>query len=268
MKLENFYLDFFKQLYYNYFKGARMKKMLVVITLLSFLSIYAITPKEIIQKVDKNKLVTTEYYKGTFTIIKKSRTLIKQFFGYAKNSEETFYMEFTNPEDRGVKYLKINDELWIYFPDADDSLKISGSMLKQGMMGSDLSYSDMVTIENLEEKYTVTLLDEEKIKNTAVYKIQLIAKNGVKNINYYKEILYIEKGKYVMLRAEYYAKSGRLLKTIDVENVISKKGHYFPTKMIIKDMRRKSSKTIIEFSTIDFDITLPKGIFSIEYLKR
>ncbi|MCD6580033.1 outer membrane lipoprotein-sorting protein [bacterium] len=245
-----------------------MKKYVLVLFSFLILNIFAITGKEIIEKVDKNRSISNEYYEGTFTIIKNNRTLVKKFFGYAKDSEETFYMEFTNPEDNGVKYLKISDELWIYFPDADDYLKISGSMLKQGMMGSDMSYSDMVTIENLEEKYSVDLLGEEVLNKVPVYKIELIAKKGTKNITYYKEILYVDKDKFIILNAEYFAKSGRLLKTIDVQDIKKVKDHYFPTKMLIKDMRRKNSKTIIEFPIIKFDIKLPKNVFSLGYLKR
>ena len=39
--------------------------------------------------------------------------------------------EFTNPGS-GTKFLKRGDELWMFFPDAEDIVKISGHMLNQG----------------------------------------------------------------------------------------------------------------------------------------
>ncbi len=134
------------------------------------------TAKAIIEKVDQNQVYTTESFKATMTIAKGRITLVKTFFGYGKKEGDRSFMEFTNPEDKGVKYLKIKDELWIYFPDADDVMKISGHMLRQGMMGSDLSYEDMLENDKLEEKYKSTLQPDQEIDGRACYVLQLDAK--------------------------------------------------------------------------------------------
>ena len=55
-------------------------------------------------------------------------------------------MTYLKPRrDKGTKMLKLGDDLWIYMPNVDRVQKISGHMLRQGMMGSDLSYEDMMT---------------------------------------------------------------------------------------------------------------------------
>ena len=61
-------------------------------------------------------------------------------------------MEFTNPEDRGTRYLKRDKNLWIYFPKEQDTVKISGHLLKEGMMGSDVSYEDALESSDYQAK--------------------------------------------------------------------------------------------------------------------
>ncbi len=236
--------------------------------LILFANIFAITADEIIRRLDENNVGVTQEYGGVMTIVKGQRTLVKEFKGYAESNEETFFMEFTNPEDRGVKYLKRSDELWIYFPDADDVMKIAGSMLKQGMMGSDLSYEDMVRMEELNKKYDSSILAEEKFGESECYKVEIKAKEGVKDVTYYREIIWVDKGNFVMRKAELYAKSGRLLKTMETENVKKIGERFVPTKIVIKDMKRKDSVTTMEFTRIEFDVKVPEGVFTMEYLQR
>jgi len=66
-------------------------------------------------------------------------------------------VEFTNPQDKGTRYLKIGKELWIYFPSEQDMVKISGHMLKEGMMGSDVSYEDALETDALHKKYSAAV---------------------------------------------------------------------------------------------------------------
>ena len=49
------------------------------------------------------------------------------------------YTEFLSPpREAGTKMLKLQDELWTYTPATDRVIRISGHMLRQSVMGSDL----------------------------------------------------------------------------------------------------------------------------------
>ena len=47
-------------------------------------------------------------------------------------------------------------------PRAERVQKISGHMLRQGMMGSDMSYEDMLEAADFEEKYEAEVVGEEE----------------------------------------------------------------------------------------------------------
>ena len=70
-------------------------------------------------------------------------------------------MEYTDPpRQKGTRYLKRDDNLWIYFPRQDRTMQIQGHMLRQGVEGGDLSFEDMTESSSLLENYTPRLISE------------------------------------------------------------------------------------------------------------
>jgi outer membrane lipoprotein-sorting protein len=200
------------------------------------------------------------------TISKGKRNIIKNFYGYGQSKGDKAFMVFTNPEDRGVKYLKLNKELWIYFPDADDTMKISGHMLRQGMMGSDISYEDMLETDNLEKEYSFVLKGTKTLQGNDCYVVDLEA--VVENAAYARQVIYVDKVKFLPLKLELFARGGRLLKVIEQGKIFKAGGRYLPREITIRDMRRSDSRTKIRFEKIEFDVVLPGNIFHKKNLRR
>ncbi len=73
--------------------------------------------------------------------------------GYTEGTAKSF-TEYLSPErEKGTKMLKLDDKLWIYSPSSDRTIQLSGHMLRQSVMGSDLSYEDMMEDRKLTEMY-------------------------------------------------------------------------------------------------------------------
>ncbi|MBN1595984.1 outer membrane lipoprotein-sorting protein [candidate division FCPU426 bacterium] len=224
------------------------------------------TASDIIRKVDGNQVFSTETFKAKMVIAKDKRTLTKTFYGYGQKQDMKSFMEFTNPEDKGVKYLKLDDELWIYFPDADDVMKISGHMLRQGMMGSDISYEDMLENDSIEEKYDSRLLEDKQVDGRECYVVELQAKKP--DVTYDKQVIVVDKVWYIPLEIELYARGGRLLKTMKQSEVQKLGERFVPMRITIRDMRRRNSQTVVTFEEIAFDGKVPAKVFTKGYLKR
>ena len=47
----------------------------------------------------------------------------------------------------------LDDQLWTYSPQTDHTIRISGHMLRQSVMGSDMSYEDMMEDSELATAY-------------------------------------------------------------------------------------------------------------------
>lgn len=243
-----------------------MKRAILSLLIIFHSALYAQTADDIIKKVDDNQLFRTQKFTAVMTIEKGGRRLVKNFYGYGMKEGDKAYMKFTNPEDNGVKYLKKGDELWIYFPDADDTMKISGHMLRQGMMGSDISYEDMLETEEIKKKYSAKLLKEESVDGAQCYVVDL--KSKVPDTTYERQVLYVDKERYIPMKIELYAKGGRLLKEIRQYDIKKAGKRYIPFKITIQDKRRSDSITTVVFEDIEFDINISERIFDKRNLKR
>ena len=149
---------------------------IVLFITLTGLSLAQLTAEEIIQKRDDNEYIQSSYAEATMVISQGGRRIEKSMLMYSL--EKNGLVEFTNPADRGTKYLKRDDNLWMLFPDAEDIVKISGHMLEQGFMGSDFSYQDMMESDKLTELYTFALLEEDTFSDRPCYVLEAIAVPG------------------------------------------------------------------------------------------
>ena len=196
---------------------------------------------------------------------KRTRTFEMVSFG---RGEEDSAMEYVSPaRDKGTKMLKLGDELWIYLPSVDRVQKISGHMLRQGMMGSDLSYEDMMASREMRKRYDAKVVGEETIAGRACWKLELKAKDD--SVTYPKRVTFVDKETYIPAKQELFALSGLLLKTWTMTDVREfAGGRRFPTRMTVQDHVKKESITRLEFKELEFGIEFPKEIFSLRWLER
>mgnify|MGYP000907790965 CR=1 FL=1 len=246
----------------------KLKKAIKTFFLLAFLCLlfplFALDGKELLKKVDKEAEFKTMSYTASMEIKLGKESRKKSMKGLVTSNKA--FIEFLNPEDKGVRYLKIEDNLWIYSPKERKSVKISGHLLKEGIMGSDLSYEDAMTKDVLAEDYSVTVLSEEKLEDRPVAILELNAL--VKGLAYEKRKMWIDTERSVILKEEMYAKSGRLLKTsitLDVQKIDSR---WFVVASEMKNELRKNSSTIFQISNIVFDLALDESLFSLQNLGR
>jgi len=241
-----------------------MKTVIVIAICILMVPMYAITVDEIINKRDKNEYVKTAKMKSEMIITNGSRVMSKIMISYVDSNN--VLVEFENPKDRGSKFLKKNDELWMFFPDAEELVKISGHMLKQGMMGSDFSYQDMMESDKLTDLYTFEILGEEAVDGRECYVLEGIAVEG-KEVSYYRRKSWVDKERFIGLKEELYAKSGRLLKEMFVSEVKQIEGRWFPIKSTMVDKLKTNTKTEFVVNSIEFNVQLPAGMFTLENLR-
>ncbi len=118
---------------------------------------------QIINKVDENMTSKTQVVDSKMIIHGRRSDRTVESKGYAEGNDKSF-TEYLSPErEKGTKMLKLESNLWIYSPSTDRTIQLSGHMLRQSVMGSDLSYEDMMEDRKLLEMYTVKITGEEVI---------------------------------------------------------------------------------------------------------
>lgn len=222
-----------------------------------------LTGEEILRQLRENLSYESSKFVAEIEIKKGKRVITKSFNGLSTHSN--FLIEFTNPEDRGVKYLKVGHDLFVYLPDIDDMVRLSGDMLKQSFMGSDLSYQDLMEEDPL--RYYRVIETADTVIEGKSYKI-LELEDTTGNAQYQRVKLIVDIAKNTWLKEELYTKGQRKLKEMEVLEYRSVKGKYYPVKVVVRDFRLKDSYTTLTLKEIDFNIPVPPRIFKKEYLRK
>ncbi len=147
------------------------------------------TAAEILKRVDDNEVYGAIKYEGEMVIEYQNRRYVKSMNAWGRENSDSF-IEFTNPEDQGTKYLKRGGRLYVYSPDNEEVMLISGHMLKESMMGSDLSYEDTVNNETLSARYTPELIGTETWNGREAWVLELRAKK--KTESYPRQKLWVD----------------------------------------------------------------------------
>jgi len=222
------------------------------------------TAEEIINKRDNNEYFDTAQMEAEMIIVSGSRKITKTMV--ALTDKKNSLVEFTNPQDRGTKFLKREDDLWMFFPDAEEIIKISGHMLNQGMMGSDFSYQDVMESDKLTDLYDFKIIGEEEFDGRPCYVLEGIAREGVK-VSYYRRVSWVDKERFIGLKEELYTKSGRLLKETKVNKIEEIEGRWVPTNSVMENKLRKNTYTEFKITQIIFNLEIPEETFSLQNLR-
>jgi outer membrane lipoprotein-sorting protein len=245
-----------------------MKYILILIFLLLPLLLFSETPsaEEILIKVDNNRIADGKIIVSKMIIHGRRGERTIESKTWQRNVYDSFSEYLSPPREKGTKMLKLGDQLWTYSPSTDRTILISGHMLRQSLMGSDLSYEDMMEDPFLQNTYTAEIVGTDTISNRAVWMLDLKAKK--EGTSYDKCKLWVDKQRFIPLKENLYAKSGKLLKTIDINDVMNVDGRWVVKSALYKDVLKEGDGTILIIESITFDDNIPDYIFSKASLRR
>lgn len=246
-----------------------MKRIIFLIISITFVQtdiLFAQTAEQILNKIDENMSSENQVAKTTMIIHGKRNSRTLTSIGYSEGDKKSFSEYLSPAREQGTKMLKLEDQLWIYSPSTDRTIQISGHLLRQSVMGSDLSYEDMMDDRKLTEVYSAKIINEEEIDGTKTKVLELTAK--VEDIAYHSRKLWVDTEKYIPLKEELFAKSGQLLKRTTLSDVKRINGRWFPTKIVYKDMLKQGDGTEFIIDDIKFNQEIPSYIFTKAALKK
>lgn len=244
-----------------------MKKYIYLLVLMLFtLKLTAQNADQILEKVDANMSSKNRIFESEMIIHGKrnSRTISSR--SHSVGDKKSFTEYLSPAREQGTKMLKLEDKLWIYSPSTDRIIQISGHLLRQSVMGSDLSYEDMMDDRKLTDVYTAKVIGIEKIGDRNTHILELIAK--VEDVAYYKRKIWIDTERYVPLKEDLFAKSGQLLKQTTLSDIKKIQGRWFPTKIVYKDMLKQGDGTEFRIISAKFDQEIQEYIFTKAALKQ
>ncbi|MEC7641695.1 MAG: outer membrane lipoprotein-sorting protein [Nitrospinota bacterium] len=225
-----------------------------------------IDPEELLKALDDNLWSKTKIVSGRLIIDNGRRARTLEVDIWMEGTEKSYSYYKSPVRERGTQMLKLFRKLWMYTPRTDRKILIAGHLLRQSMMGSDLSYEDMMEDRKLSRSYKAKVEKAEEIDG--VKSLVLFLKANDETITYQTRRVWADADREIVLREERYAKSGKLLKRVQFLNYRYIQDRLFPKEIIFRDMLKKDTKTIYAFDEIQFDVEVPKKYFSQKILKR
>ena len=236
----------------------------ILIFFLSFTFLFAqgddMSVQDIIKAMDNNLNAKSRVMTSKMVVHgrRASRTIESRSWVVGIDLAFTEYL--SPPREAGTKMLKDGDKLWTYSPQTDRVIQISGHMLRQSVMGSDMSYNDMMEDRPLMDLYEATLESSIEINGRDHWIMLLTAK--AKGLSYPMRRAWIDKEYLLPMKEELYAKSGKLLKTSTMDGIKKVQGRWFPSRFIFKDeLKRNSKGTEWVIEEIEFDTEIPDARF-------
>lgn len=241
----------------------------LLMTILLSLSLRAQTIKAeiILDKIDANLVIDEAISSATMIIHARTGTRTIESKSWIKGKNKAF-VEYLNPvRERGKKMLRLDDKIWNYIPEPTDRIiTISGHLLKQSVMGSDLSYEDMTENNKMSEIYNAVISGEEVYNENECYILELTAKT--EDVTYYSRKVWVEKSTFLPRKEERYAKSGKLLKRTEIQEIFKIDNRWYPKRMTFKDVLSNGKGTEYIIDEIKFGVDIPDYVFTKAALRK
>jgi outer membrane lipoprotein-sorting protein len=250
----------------------------VIVGLFSPGSFAQLTGRDIMQKVNDQGDIKTEFGKSKMTLINnKGKTREREVIRYQKSyngkdgidTKALIFFEY--PADiRGTGLLlwsyqatDKDDDRWLYLPALKKIRRIAGESKNEYFMGTDFTYDDMGD-RNIDED-THKLLGQEKIDGVECYKVESVPVG--KDDQYAKKITWVIPEKWVFQKVEFYDKNGKLQKVLTASDVREVNGIWTPF-VLFMDNLSKTHQTRIEIQEVKYNGELNDQIFTQTTLQR
>lgn len=227
-----------------------------LILILNF-PVFALTPDEILSQVDKIRAPKDTFIFNLKVTLKKADEESEMEFAVrVKEKKKSLVVFKSPPSNKGQVLLMVEDNIWLYIPGTRNPLRISP---QQQIMGR-ISNADVArVVYSLDYKVESLENEEGMIKMLLTAKTKAAAYKGIN--------LWIEKETFKPIKAEFFALTGKLLKTVYYKGYQKILGKERPTRLEIYDAIRESEITVMEYSNIKIEDT-PAIYFQKTFMER
>ena len=183
---------------------------------------------------------------------------------------------FDSPADvKGTAFLTYShaikpDEQWLYLPALKRIKRINSKNKSGPFMGSEFAYEDLSSQEV--EKYTYKYLRDEKLKTKefpeGIDTFVIERYPAYEHSGYTRQVVWVNKGRYVAEKIEFYDRKNSLLKTLTNSGYQQYLGQYWRPAEMLMENHQTGKSTLLTWENYRFKTGLTDKDFSRNSLKR
>jgi len=225
-----------------------------------------LSPEALLRKIDDNAVPGSKIMVSSMTIHGRRGERTIKSKSWIEGEDKAFTEYLDPPREKGTKMLKLANQLWTYTPSTDRIIGISGNVLRQSVMGSDLSYEDMMDNRKWSDIYAAADDGAETVLDRPCRILKLTA--TVEDVAYAVRRVWVDEARSLVLKEERYGKSGRLLKTLDVGEVKQIENRWIQTRAVVRDVLKEGNGTEFVIESVEFNAKIPEAVFSKAALRK
>jgi hypothetical protein len=154
-------------------------------------------------------------------------------------------------KEKGIRTLRIENNMWNYFPKLKRKVAVSSSMLLASWMGSDFTNDDILKASSMAEDYHHKFLPNQKVEGKDYRVIENKARSEAK-VMWPKIITYASPIDCLPRQYHYFDKENKLKRVLTLDEIKTFDGHKVPTTWKMQPQDDKKKKTIIQYKNIQF----------------
>lgn len=220
------------------------------------------TPEQILEQADRARF-PAEDFQVDVSVTNSApgkETDLHQYQIMSKGNTRTLVVTVAPPAERGQVLLMKERDLWVYMPNVSQPVRLPLAQRLTGLV----SYGDIARA-NFRGDYTPKLLRTEDVGGQAHWLLELNAVD--KSVTYHRVLLWVNQSNYRPYKAEFYAVSGRHMKTAYYQNFQPMGGMLRPSRLLMEDAVRKGEKSVMEYANMAVK-EIPEKLFTKDYLKK
>jgi len=177
---------------------------------------------------------------------------------------------FDTPRDvNGTAFLSFShtldpDDQWLYLPALKRVKRISSSNKSGPFMGSQFAYEDLASFEV--DKYQYKYLGDAKIVGIDAFMVETYP--NYKHSGYSRQIVWVDKQRYIPLKIEFFDRKNDLLKTLHFNKYKQYLGKYWRAQEQLMVNHQNGKSTTLALNDYQFQTGLESRDFSRNSLKR
>ncbi len=177
-----------------------------------------------------------------------------------RGDEDKLRVKFAEPASaRGQEMLRVGDNLWIYMPNLKRAVRLAN---RESFMGGDFNNADVLRV-NYAADYAPALADSGDVK---LVLLELTAKTP--SAAYDRIRLFMDRESRQPVRAEYYAKSGKLLRSAAFADVKEFKGVTRPATITMRNELATARWSVLRTMEMKAGVKPPATKFVLDDLGR
>ncbi len=219
----------------------------------------------IIKKLEKNLRGDYMYSTMSMIVTSKRGKRTVNIESWSEGNDKSFIKILYPKKDKGITFLKIDNQMWQYIPKIERIIKIPPSMMLQSWMGSDFTNDDMVKESSLEEDYNAAILSKEGDSAT----LELIPKADAAVV-WGKIIIDVDLKNAVPVKETFYDDMMQKVRLMTFSNIEQHGSHKIPMVMELQplDEDKKKNRTKVILEKVNFDTKIDPSYFTKQALKR